>query len=94
MGSWKIMEIFPPRISLISGRDFNKRSSPSKRISPVVWDGGDGFSRMIERAVTLLPEPDSPTNPKVSPFFKLKDTWLTAVKIPFFKTNFVDRSRT
>ncbi len=30
-------------------------------------DGGDGSRRMIERAVTLFPLPDSPTIPTVSP---------------------------
>ena len=34
--------------------------------------GGDGMSRSRVKAVTLLPQPDSPTNPSVSPLFKRK----------------------
>ena len=43
-------------------------SCPSKRISPeTILPGGLGIRRMIERFVTDLPEPDSPTMPSVSP---------------------------
>ena len=41
---------------------------PSKRIAPpTMRPGGVGTSRMIDSAVTLLPQPDSPTTPSVSP---------------------------
>jgi hypothetical protein len=29
---------------------------------------------MMERAVTLFPQPDSPTSPRVSPLFRQKET--------------------
>ena len=38
-----------------------------------------GFSPMIVRQVTLLPEPDSPTMPSVSPFSTEKLTPSTAL---------------
>ena len=41
---------------------------PSKMISPAtILPGGFGMSRVSDRAVTLLPQPDSPTRPSVSP---------------------------
>ena len=40
--------------------------------------GGVGMSRMIERFVTDLPEPDSPTMPSVSPRLTSNDTPSTA----------------
>ena len=41
---------------------------PSKRISPLaILPGGIGIRRMIESPVMLLPQPDSPTTPSVSP---------------------------
>jgi hypothetical protein len=36
--------------------------------------GGFGINPMIERLVTDLPEPDSPTTASVSPLFKANDT--------------------
>jgi hypothetical protein len=41
-------------------------------------EGGDGSSRIIDRAVTLLPLPDSPTIPNVSPLLTSKLTPRTA----------------
>ena len=38
-------------------------------------------SRMIARAVTDLPEPDSPTKAMVWPFFSVKDTTFTLTLI-------------
>ena len=44
------------------------RRGPRRRMRPRgISPGGSGISRMIERAVTDLPDPDSPTSPKVSP---------------------------
>ena len=41
---------------------------PSNRIEPdTILPGGSGTSRAIDSAVTLLPQPDSPTRPRVSP---------------------------
>src|SRR5215475_14456595 len=44
--------------------------------------GGCGMSRMIESAVTLLPQPDSPTTPSVSPLSMWKSTPSTARTTP------------
>jgi hypothetical protein len=41
-----------------------------------------GFSPMIVRQVTLLPQPDSPTMPRVCPFSTEKETPSTARTIP------------
>src|SRR5258708_4521505 len=49
---------------------------------------------MIERAVTLLPEPDSPTIPSVSPGITLKLTPSTARTMPASVSNCVRSSRT
>ena len=46
-----------------------------------ILPGGSWMSREIESAVTLLPQPDSPTRPKVSPASTAKETWLTAWSI-------------
>ena len=43
---------------------------------------GRGVSRKIERHVMLLPEPDSPTRPSVSPSATAKDTPSTALIVP------------
>ena len=41
---------------------------PSKTISPdTIRPGGSGTSRATDSADTLLPQPDSPTSPRVSP---------------------------
>jgi len=48
---------------------------------PTILPGG-GTRRIIERAVTLFPQPDSPTIPSVSPFLREKETSLTALTGP------------
>ena len=44
--------------------------------------GGSGKRRRIDRALTVLPQPDSPTRARVSPLFKLKLIPFTAVNFP------------
>ena len=52
----------------ISRSESASRSRPWKRIAPpTIRPGGDGTSRRIDSAVTLLPQPDSPTSPSGSP---------------------------
>ena len=46
---------------------FSSRSSPWRRTRPRAMRPGGGTSRMIDSAVTLLPQPDSPTSPSTSP---------------------------
>ncbi len=70
-GCWKIMLIRLPRIFRISSVGSLSRSLPSNTTSPASVIPGDATSRMIERLVTLLPHPDSPTRPMISP----RSTW-------------------
>jgi len=68
IGSWKIIEIRLPRTSRISSSSSASRSVPSSMIEPpTILPGGSGTRRMIDSAVTLLPQPDSPTIASVSP---------------------------
>jgi len=53
----------------------SRRSVPSKRISPCgIRPGGCGIRRMIDKAVTDLPQPDSPTMPRVEAWGTVKET--------------------
>ena len=65
-GSWKIILILLPRIFDNSLRDNDKTEVPSIKISPLLTTRL-GKSPIIDVAVTLLPEPDSPTIPRISP---------------------------
>ena len=68
MGSWKIMEILLPRIFCISFSESRTRFFSSKRTEPdTIRPGGWGTSLKMDRAVTLFPQPDSPTSPRVIP---------------------------
>ncbi|CFN82344.1 Uncharacterised protein [Bordetella pertussis] len=49
-------------------------STPSKTIRPDVG----ACARVMQRPRVDLPEPDSPTTPRVSPFFSVKPTSATA----------------
>src|SRR5688572_5948686 len=79
IGSWKIIEMRSPRRSRIASAGSSRRLRPSKLISPpAMRPGGCGISPMIDSAVTLLPQPDSPTMPSVRPDSTLKLTSSTA----------------
>src|SRR5688500_8137210 len=56
--------------------------------------GGCGTSPMMESAVTLLPQPDSPTMPRVRPGSSLKSTPSTARTSPPSPANTVRNPRT
>src|SRR5882672_8002641 len=59
------------------------RSTPSNRISPFsIRPGGFGIRRSTDSAVTLLPDPDSPTIASVSPGSTWNETPSTAVTVP------------
>ena len=45
-------------------------------------DAGFGLSLISERAVMVLPQPDSPTMPRVSPSFREKVMPSTAFTVP------------
>ena len=66
--SWKMIAMPSARTSLRRSSSTASRFSPWKRISPPVTTAG-GTSRMpmIACAVTLLPDPDSPSTASVSP---------------------------
>jgi hypothetical protein len=95
IGSWKIIEMRLPRTSRISAAESRRRSTPSKRISPSrMRPGGLATSPMMESAVTLLPQPDSPTMPSVRPASSEKLTPSTALNVPASVRNAVRRPRT
>src|SRR5689334_17375130 len=72
-----------PRMRRISTSLRPSRSRPSNRIEPsTMRPGGDGTKRSTESAVTLLPQPDSPTTARVSPAPTSKETPSTARTTP------------
>src|SRR5690348_612698 len=92
IGSWKIIDILPPRILRNSRSSSSVRSLSSKSTSPsTISAGGVGSRRKIESDVTLLPEPLSPTMPIVSPSSRSKLTPFTALIVPSRVRNWVLR---
>jgi hypothetical protein len=53
-----------------------------EHLAAAMRPGGTGISRITERLVTDLPEPDSPTTPSVSPLSRWKLTPSTALTVP------------
>src|SRR6185503_1177584 len=71
------------------------RSTPSNRIlPPTILPPGWGTSRSSDRLVIVLPEPDSPTIPRVSPGATEKLTPSTALTTPRRVKKWVRRSST
>ncbi|MPN48097.1 hypothetical protein SDC9_195701 [bioreactor metagenome] len=70
MGSWNMKDISFPLISLILSSETFNMSSPLNNISPPSYFPG-GVSTNLTNDIQdmLLPQPDSPTMPKVSPSF-------------------------
>src|SRR6266480_5438870 len=66
IGSWNTMAISRPRSFAICLSGIPINSTPRYRIEPEIL-AGFGSSPMIARAVTLLPDPDSPTTASTSP---------------------------
>ena len=58
------------------------RSSPSRRTRPSTVAFGNRVRPMTVRAVTLLPDPDSPTIPSVRPRSRERETPSTALTTP------------
>src|SRR5712691_8704371 len=81
-GSWKIMLSFAPRYSRISSGGIFRRSSPRKITSPEMRASLRVTSPITVSQLTLLPEPDSPTTPSVSPGEIEKETPSTAFTRP------------
>ena len=76
-GSWKMICI-RRRIRRSSSLLSPARSIPSNRTAPSVGSR----SRIIARPVVLLPQPDSPTRPSVSPLRTSKLIPSTALTVP------------
>src|SRR6476469_6636641 len=72
-GSWKII-IISRRNGRISARESRVMSWPRKTTEPPV--GSSSF--MMQRAIVDLPQPDSPTTPRVSPSRTANETPSTA----------------
>ena len=79
IGSWKIIAIRLPRTERMPASSSARRSSPSKTILPLSIRPGSGISRRMESAVTLLPDPLSPTIARVSPGATSSDSEVTAL---------------
>src|SRR5436190_5290522 len=95
IGSWKIIAMRSPRTPRIAASSTFSRSRPSNRTSPLsIFPGGSGISRSSERAVTLFPEPLSPTIATVSPAATSNETDSTARTRPRCVRNETLRSRT
>jgi hypothetical protein len=66
IGSWKIMAISLPRTSCMVRAGSVRRSRPASLMLPWTRPLSCGIGRIMESAVTLFPEPDSPTIATVS----------------------------
>ena len=90
MGSWKIMAISPPRTarmaSLSVSRAARSRVAPpeagASRIRPRLSFSGGGRMLRMARAVMLLPQPLSPTSPRVSPWPTARSRPRSARSVP------------
>ena len=78
MGSCRIIAMRLPRTRRISRSDLVRRSAPSKRTSPSTMRAAVGSRRRRDSASVVLPDPDSPTMPRVSPASSAKETSSTA----------------
>ena len=67
-----------PRTRRISVSDLSSRFSPSNIIRPLTMRAAGGSRRRMVSASVLLPEPDSPTMPRVPPASRLSVTSSTA----------------
>src|SRR5262245_3632780 len=77
--SWNTMPISSPQRLRHSDMGAPSTSAPSKRmLPPVMCAGGDASKRMMAAAVTLLPDPLSPSTASVSPRRTENEAPLTA----------------
>src|SRR3954452_6134625 len=83
-----------PRILRSSASERPRRSRPSKIACPLVTRPARGRMPRIASEVTLLPQPDSPTMPSVSPGATSNETPLTACTVPRWVQNCTRRSFT
>src|SRR5690348_11804611 len=94
IGSWKIIAISFPRISRSRLGFVVRRSSPFHSAVPDEIAVRLGLRPMIVRQVTLLPDPDSPTMPRVWPLSTENETPSTARTTPSSVLKYVFRSLT
>src|SRR3990170_1657398 len=86
------MLIWLPRMSRISASSTLSRSLPRNRTEPPTMRPGCSMSRITDRAVMLLPQPDSPTTPTVLPSPISYETPSTALTVPSWVKKWVRRS--
>ena len=94
IGSWKIMAMSPPRSERRSRGDIDGSSRPSKASRSARTRPGASIRPSTPSAVTLLPEPDSPTMPTTSPGATVKLTSSTACSTAPGAPNSTDRCST
>src|SRR5688572_16660044 len=94
IGSWNTIEICAPRTLRISSSGSVTRSLPPKRMRPPTMRPGGSTRPRMEKPVTVLPQPDSPTRPSTSPGFTAKLTPSTALATPARVKKCVFRSST
>ena len=94
IGSWNTIDMRAPQNRRISFGPSAPISSPSNLIEPLRPTPRFGSSPMIERDSTVLPDPDSPTMPRVRPRSSVNDTPSTAWTVPRSVLNVVETSST
>jgi hypothetical protein len=94
IGSWKIMATSLPRKRRISSWSILVTSRSRNQMWPPTMRPGSGTRRRIDSAVMVLPQPDSPTTPSVSPSSTCRLTPSTARTVPREVANWVCRSST
>ena len=78
IGSWKIIDMRVQRSSRSRSSLAARTFSPSSRISPELGFSALASRPMTVKAITDLPEPDSPTRQTISPGLTVKLTLSTA----------------
>jgi hypothetical protein len=71
---WKTIETFRQRNRRSDSRLRPTRSSPWKRICPLVTCAGSRRIWRIAFPVVVLPQPDSPARPTISPAWMVRST--------------------
>ncbi len=94
MASWKLIATRSPRMRRSASSSMSSTSRPSMTILPVTIRPGSGTRRMIDKPSVVLPQPDSPTTPTVSPAATRSPTPSTARTTPRRPGNWVRRSST
>src|SRR3989442_7221481 len=91
---WKMIEMSAQRTRWIERSESLTRFLPLNRISPRRIFPLYGRSRMIARAVVVLPHPLSPARPRASPSPTSNDTPWTAWTVPACVVYSIERSST